>query len=99
MDVNEEKITKALGKKYAITLLETTETPKTIHEITTQANIPQATCYRRIEELRRLGLLKEASEKTIVDTMDTRKTYIRCIDEIHIAFDSSTAKLTTSLTE
>ena len=95
MNVNDEKITKALGKKHAVTLLETTETPKTVDEIVTKADIPKATCYRRIEELRNLGLLKETDEKTIVDTMGTRKTYIRCIDEIKITFDSSTAEITT----
>lgn len=76
---------RVLGNKYNAEILQATHTPKSAQELSEELDIPIATSYRRIEELRDHDLL-ELEGQEFSDEGRRTKVYRRKIDEIAIAF-------------
>lgn len=74
-----------LGQKYSIDILSAAESARSAQELSDAVGVPIATCYRRIEELVEVGLLK--SEGRQLSQKGRRTTvYRRTIDELSIDF-------------
>ena len=75
-----------LGNKYSAEILCATRTPSSAQELSDDLGIPIATCYRRIDELLDVGLLKHEGDEF---SGQGRRTgvYRRTIDRITIEFD------------
>ncbi len=70
-----------LGKKYSTEILVATAEPQSVTELSTELDIPIATCYRRVEELADHGLLE-----CIEDDEHQQNRYERSVDGIQFAF-------------
>ncbi|MFW5900541.1 MAG: ArsR/SmtB family transcription factor [Halodesulfurarchaeum sp.] len=79
-------VLRVLGNKYNAEILRATYTPKSAQELSDELDIPIATSYRRIEELREHDLALEGQEFS--EEGRRTKVYRRKIDEIAIAFGS-----------
>ena len=74
-----------LGRKYSFEILSAAESARSAQELSEEVDVPIATCYRRIEELVEVGLLK--SEGRQMSRKGRRTTvYRRTIDELSIDF-------------
>lgn len=78
-------VLRVLGNKYNAEILRATHTPKSAQELSDELDIPIATSYRRIEELRDHDLL-ELEGREFSEEGRRTKVYRRKIDEIAIAF-------------
>lgn len=78
-------VLRVLGNKYNAEILQATHTPKSAQELSEELDIPIATSYRRIEELRDNDLLG-LEGKEFSDEGRRTKVYRRKIDEIAIEF-------------
>jgi len=76
---------RVLGNKYNAEILQATYEPKSAQELSEELDIPIATSYRRIEELRDHDLL-ELEGQEFSDEGRRTKVYRRKIDEIAIEF-------------
>lgn len=75
-----------LGKKYSTEILVATAEPQSVTELSTELDIPIATCYRRVEELADHSLLE-----CIEDGEHQQNRYERSVDAIQFAFSPVTA--------
>lgn len=90
--VDTAEILAVLGKKYSTEILVATSEPRSAMELSTELDIPIATCYRRIEELTDHGLLE-----CVEDEEHQQNRYERSVDNIQFTFDpASTATTTTA---
>lgn len=78
-------VLRVLGNKYNAEILRATHTPKSAQELSEELDIPIATSYRRIEELRDHDLLALEGQE-FSDEGRRTKVYRRKIDEIAIGF-------------
>lgn len=78
-------VLRVLGNKYNAEILRATHTPKSAQELSDELDMPIATSYRRIEELRDIDLL-ELEGKELSEEGRRTKVYRRQIDEIDVEF-------------
>ena len=78
-------VLRVLGNKYNADILRATHTPKSAQDLSEELDIPIATSYRRIEELREHDLL-ELEGREFSEEGRRTKVYRRKIDEIAISF-------------
>ncbi len=57
-DVPADALLSTLGGKYSAEILNATRTPTSVQELSEEIDVPIATCYRRIEALEEIGLLR-----------------------------------------
>ncbi|MFC7203965.1 ArsR/SmtB family transcription factor [Haloferax namakaokahaiae] len=76
----------ALGNEYNPDILRAAEEPHSAQEFSEMLDIPIATCYRRIEELTAVGLLK-LHDRVLSDEHRRTNVYRREVDEIVVRFD------------
>ena len=76
--VSPEKFTELLGREHVFTILKLTDEPVSAAGIIKQSTVPQATCYRRIEELQEAGLLVEHGSERFRNGEETTK-YVRTV--------------------
>lgn len=81
--MNPEKLLSTLGDKYNPEILRTTYEPKSAQELSEELDIPIATSYRRVEELKEAGLL-ELEGKEFSEEGRQRKVYRRNVEEINV---------------
>ncbi|WP_246999321.1 winged helix-turn-helix domain-containing protein [Halosolutus gelatinilyticus] len=75
----------ALGSKYSAEILCAAGTPKSAQALSDDIEIPIATCYRRIEDLVRAGLLT-CEGRQLSDEGRRTNIYRRTVDQIEIDF-------------
>ncbi|AKH97828.1 ArsR/SmtB family transcription factor [Halanaeroarchaeum sulfurireducens] len=85
-------VLRVLGNKYNPEILRATHTPKSAQELSDELDIPIATSYRRIEELRENELLA-LEGKELSDEGRRTKVYRRQIDEISVQFGTTTVEI------
>lgn len=78
-----EELLDALGGKYAARVLAAADSPMSAQEISETADVPIATCYRRIEELVAVDLLACEGGKTS-DRGRHTNVYRRTIDGLEL---------------
>lgn len=83
-----QKIPRIIGEKYSVEILCAAEVPKSPKEISKECDIPQSTCYRRIEELTELGLLEHVGTKSNPFGQNVN-LYTRTVDQITFNWESS----------
>ncbi|WP_435349045.1 helix-turn-helix domain-containing protein [Haloarchaeobius sp. HRN-SO-5] len=74
-----------LGNKYSAEILCAAQTPASAQELSEEMGIPIATCYRRIEELVDVGLLKCEGRQLSGEGRRTN-VYRRTLDELAVDF-------------
>lgn len=84
----------ALGNKYSAEILCATSTPTSAQELSDDLGIPVATCYRRIEELEDVGLLR-CEGRQLSDEGRRTNVYRRTLDEFAVEFAAERPRLTT----
>jgi predicted ArsR family transcriptional regulator len=84
----------ALGNKYSAEILCAAQTPTSAQEISDQLDVPIATCYRRIEELEDVGLLR-CEGRQLSDEGRRTNVYRRTLDEFAIRFGDDSPTLST----
>lgn len=84
----------ALGNKYSAEILCAARTPTSAQELSEKLGVPIATCYRRIEELERVGLL-QCEGRQLSDEGRRTNVYRRTLDEFAIEFDGDKPNLST----
>lgn len=81
-----------LGRKYSLNILSAAESARSAQELSEAVEVPIATCYRRIEELVEVGLLK--SEGRQMSNKGRRTTvYRRTIDDLSIDLTTEDVEL------
>lgn len=78
---------RVLGEKYTPEIMLALDEPKTGQELSDSLDIPIATCYRRLEQLKKAGLIEE-HEKRLTDERRRVQTYRRLIDGFNVSFES-----------
>jgi len=84
----------ALGNKYSAEILCAARTPTSAQELGDELEIPVATCYRRIEELEEVGLLR-CEGRQLSDEGRRTNVYRRTLDEFAVEFASEHPQLRT----
>jgi predicted ArsR family transcriptional regulator len=84
----------ALGNKYSAEILCAARTPTSAQEISDELEVPIATCYRRIEELEDVGLLR-CEGRQLSDEGRRTNVYRRTLDEFAIEFAGDNPSLST----
>ena len=81
-----DELLNVLGNKYSAEILCATQTPSSAKMLSDELEIPIATCYRRIDELVEVGLLKQEGSEF---SGEGRRTdlYRRTIDGLTIDLD------------
>lgn len=79
-------ILETLGNKYSAEILDATDEPASAQELSDELGIPIATCYRRIDELTKYGLL-ELHDNILSDDRRRIKVYRRSVEEVRVDFD------------
>lgn len=73
-----------LGKKYSAEIVAAATDPISANELSKKLDIPPATCYRRVEELIDVGLLRGCENHGAKDGV---KHYRRSVDKVDFNFD------------
>lgn len=89
-----ETFTELLGHDHVIPILELTGEPISAAEIINQTDIPQATCYRRIKDLKEAGVITEHGTERFRNGKETKK-YVRTIDSLHVEFEDTSSEMNT----
>jgi len=84
----------ALGSKYSAEILCAARTPTSAQDLADELGVPIATCYRRIEELESVGLLR-CEGRQLSDEGRRTNVYRRTLDEFAIEFSAENPLLTT----
>lgn len=85
-------VLRVLGNKYNAEILRATNTPKSAQDLSDELDIPIATSYRRIEELREHDLLA-LEGKELSDEGRRTKVYRRKVDEVAVQFGTKALDL------
>lgn len=80
----------ALGQEYSVDILEAADSPVSARELSSELDVPIATCYRRIETLVDAGLLEEVGRE-LSDRGRQTTVYRRSVEEIRITFEEEEA--------
>lgn len=81
-----ENLLEVLGNKYSVEILKATTKPRTAQELSDELNIPIATCYRRLEDLSKYGIVDEPGTRT-TENNRTAKLYLRRVERIRLDLD------------
>lgn len=87
-------VLQALGNKYSAEILCAARTPTSAQELSDELDVPIATCYRRIEELEEVGLLR-CEGRQLSDEGRRTNVYRRTLDEFAIEFSGENPTLST----
>lgn len=82
--MDEDRVLEVLGKNHAKTVLLATASPRSAPELSEEYDIPIATCYRRLKELREVGLVEE--HLVVGESNRSGTEYERAVDEITVRF-------------
>jgi DNA-binding Lrp family transcriptional regulator len=74
-----------LGTQYNSAILGATDDAKSVKRLSSDLDIPIATCYRRVEELTEAGLL-ELDDRILSDEHRRTNVYRRKVDEVTVQF-------------
>lgn len=85
-------VLRVLGNKYNAEILRATHVPKSAQELSDELEIPIATAYRRIDELRENDLLKLEGKEFSEEGRRT-KVYRRQVDEIVVQFGTENVEI------
>ncbi|ESS12376.1 MAG: putative transcriptional regulator [uncultured archaeon A07HR60] len=77
-----------LGTEYNVAILVATEEPKSAKQLSTELDVPIATCYRRIDQLEEAGLL-ELHDRPLSDERRRVKVYRRAVENVEIDFNGA----------
>ena len=83
--MNNDIILAAIGSKYNADILRVSDQPQSAQELSKRLNIPTATCYRRINQLREANLLT-LHGRVLSDRHRHINVYQRNVDGIMIHF-------------
>jgi DNA-binding transcriptional ArsR family regulator len=82
------ELTELLGRAHTLTILRELDDPKTVEELVSDSTVPQATVYRRIDELKSAGLVENVEGEATIESPQTKKKYTRCVSQIEIDLES-----------
>ncbi len=92
-DSSGSKVGALLSDEYVIKVLSATyERPLSVQEISIRFEIPIASCYRRIHELEKAGLVK-CTSRILTRKGKRLKLYSSNISGIYLFFDKGKAKI------
>ncbi|RLM53411.1 ArsR family transcriptional regulator [Halobellus sp. Atlit-31R] len=87
----------ALGQKYSVEILEATDEPRSAKWLSEELDVPIATCYRRVQTLADVGLVKEVELEA--ENGQQKTGYKRSIDHVEFRFSPSLSINTTPRVE
>ncbi|OKY78675.1 MAG: Transcriptional regulator containing HTH domain ArsR family [Candidatus Methanohalarchaeum thermophilum] len=76
-------LVRKIGNKYNIEILSEIQDRKTVGKVTESLDIPIATCYRRFDELKEIGLVEEVG-RTLSEKGGDVKLYRSKVSQIKI---------------
>ncbi|MFB6109207.1 MAG: ArsR/SmtB family transcription factor [Haloplanus sp.] len=83
-----------LGNKYNVEILAAADEPRTAQELSDELDIPQSTCYRRVNELSEAGFLQVEDDLSAEDGSHSER-YQRRVSRIEVEFETETPAIET----
>lgn len=84
-DVGDAELVRTLGSKYSAEILGATAEPRSAQELSEMLDVPIATCYRRIEDLTEVGLLR-LEDSVLSEDHRRVDVYRRGVEEVTVVF-------------
>ncbi|MFB6298998.1 MAG: helix-turn-helix domain-containing protein [Halobacteriales archaeon] len=85
VDHDPNRVIRVFGKQHSVEILEAADDAVSVQELSEELDVPQTTCYRRVEDLLDTGLL-EFEDSILSEAQQRVNVYRRNIDGISVGF-------------